>query len=317
MSKTQAISTVLMVIVIQIVVLLSTTDPQKTIVYKNTSVNEKLINSINNTETKPLINNYTFNKESIATKTLMLESSNTVSIKGPITQSSMALAMTELQEKASKLDKEDDLYLFMDTGGGSIFAGLDFIDFANSLPNNIVTVTKFAASMGFQIVQNMGKRYITPSGILMSHRATGGVEGQFDGELESQYKMIKEQIDRMDVIASARMEISYADYKSMIINEFWSNGFRSVNNKSADEVVNVRCGDSFVGSSKSTINTMFGPYEVELSKCPLIRGFISVKSLNKKAENLETTKMLKESYSNPSSFLKNYVKTNEIYKYMR
>ena len=127
-------------------------------------------------------------------KTVVLEKGNTVVIRSPVNSKSMSKAMFELNELSFKLNKEDKIYLVLDTPGGSVFAGLDFIDYAKALPQKIITITKFAASMGFQIVQNLDDRYITPSGTLMSHRASGGVSGQFDGELESRYKMIKENI---------------------------------------------------------------------------------------------------------------------------
>ena len=245
-------------------------------------------------------------------RTIILEESNTISIRGMVTSSSMAKAQQELAKKALLLGPEATIYLVMDTGGGSIFAGLDFIEFARAIKNPIVTITKFSASMGFQIVQHMGDRYILDTGVLMSHRASGGVRGQFDGELESRLEFYKDMFDRLELQSATRMGLDLNTYKSKIINEFWSTGFRSVSNKSADEVVRASCGETLSGAQIEAINTLFGTYNVTISKCPLIRGVLGIEPVGEHHDK-ESRNAVITSYSNPDIFLKEYVLTKKTF----
>lgn len=247
------------------------------------------------------------NSMSEASSKITLEASNTVVLKGPVNPRSVARVMMDLQEKDLKLPPGEPIYLVLYTPGGSIFAGLDLIDYAKSLDRDVHTVTLFAASMGFQIAQNLDKRYIKPSGTLMSHRARGGVQGQFDGELETRYKMVKAAIERLDYIASKRMNIEVPAYKKMILNEYWVHGSESVSQKAADEVVNLKCGKSLSGYKYVNAMTRFGRVKVTFSKCPLINGVIDVELSRSVSKDVE--KAVRMSFEDPRSYYMNYIKT--------
>jgi len=141
-----------------------------------------------------------------ASKTITLESKNIVVFRGPVTEKSASEVQTKILEMSHRLGKNKVIYLVLNTPGGSVGAGLDLIDFLRAIPQKVHTITLFAASMGFQFAQNMDKRYITPNGTLMSHRARlGGLGGQLDGELESRYKSFK---DFRTLFGSASVEFS-------------------------------------------------------------------------------------------------------------
>lgn len=253
-------------------------------------------------------------KTLIAERTLTLEDSNMVVLRGPVTAQSVAYVQREIYKMSRKLPKSTPIYLVLDTPGGSVFDGLDLIDFMKSIPQKVHTVTLFAASMGFQIAQNMEDRLIANQGTLMSHRAAlNGLGGQLDGELESRYAMIKRKVDYMDAVASKRMKMDVESYKSMIINEYWVHGFDSVNEKAADEVVNIRCGSSLTGTITSKVRTLFGMIDATFSKCPLIKapialGFRNVKD-QKKLEDL-----YEKSYLDKRGYVKSYINTGLHYK---
>lgn len=246
-----------------------------------------------------------------AEKTLQLEKSNTVVLKGPVTAQSVATVQNEIQHKAFKLSKTKPIYLVLDTPGGSVFAGLQLIDFIRSLDHKVHTVTLFAASMGFQIAQNLDTRYIGTSATLMSHRAKlGGFGGQLDGEFESRYLMIKRQVDYLDTIAANRMKLSLPQYKQLILNEYWVHGYDSIAQNAADEQVNLTCGQSMAGTKQSKVNTIFGQFEVKFSECPLIKAPLAVEYKGKHVKKL--TKIYNDMYNN-NKYLKEYILTNKHY----
>lgn len=248
-------------------------------------------------------------------ETLVLESKNTITLRGPVTGSSVDKAIKDLGAMSRNLSKSDKIYLVLDTPGGSIFDGLRLIDFMEAIPQEVKTVTLFAASMGFQIAQNNpGERLISRNGTLMSHRASGGLDGQFDGELETRYRMVKRKIDYLDTVASKRVGLDLDVYKEKIVNEWWIHGFDATEEKVADKMVLVACGESMEGTEDLVINTIFGPITVVFDKCPLASEPISV-SFSQIAPNAQNyvTAVFNEMINDKVKFVKGFIKTNKFY----
>lgn len=250
---------------------------------------------------------------------LILESKNTLILRTAVSEASVNKLQNELLEMSMNLSKNTPIYLVLDTPGGDVFAGLNLIDNLRAIPQKIYTVTLFAASMGFQIVQNSDVRYITNQGTLMSHRAKlGGLGGQLDGELESRYAMIKRKVDYLDAVASKRMGITIKEYKSLILNEYWVHGFDSTGDKAADKVVNLRCGKSLSGTKLETVNTFFGPVKVKFSECPIIRGPISVNYNNVDKNKLSEIKdVINKMLNYKNEYVKDLILTNKHSKYIK
>jgi ATP-dependent protease ClpP protease subunit len=248
-------------------------------------------------------------------KTINLEDDDTVVLKGPVTDDSVSAVEKRLQEISLKLSKNAHIRLVLDTPGGDITAGSDLIDFAKALPQKVDTISLFAASMGFQIAENLNTRYITRTGVLMSHRARlGGLEGQINGEFESRYKMIRRQVDFMELIASKRMGIDLETYRKKIVNELWVYGFDALEERVADETVAVTCGKSMTGSYSQVFNTMMGPVKVTFNKCPLIKAPESVElSQIVIGEQDKVEAAVRMAFNNQKKFVDEYITTNRFF----
>lgn len=251
------------------------------------------------------------------TRLVTLEKKDTVVLRGPVTGESVGALMREMSKISRNIAKTATIYLVLDTPGGSVPDGADFIDFLNSLPQKVTTVTLFAASMGFHIVENNpGERLIVRNGMLMSHRAAlSGLGGQFDGELETRYRMMKRQIDMLENNVATRMGLSLTDYKAKVKDELWVHGFDSVKEKVADAEVLVKCGSSYDGETiDMTLDTMFGPVTVTFDACPLIKTPIAVhlEGIQPNAR-LYVSAIVNDAFLNKQKFVKEWILTDKFH----
>jgi ATP-dependent Clp protease, protease subunit len=75
---------------------------------------------------------------------------------------------------------EKDIYLYINSPGGSVTAGMAIYDTIQFIPNDVVTVaTGLAASMGQFLLSSgtKGKRYATPHARILMHQPSGGIGG--------------------------------------------------------------------------------------------------------------------------------------------
>lgn len=229
-----------------------------------------------------------------AHKTIELNENNTINFNQAFTAQYVATKQLEAINKCSK-NANSDIYIVLYTPGGSISAGKLLFDTLNSLPCFFHTITIFAASMGYQTVQNLNKRYIIPSGTLMSHRASiSGLSGEVGGELDQILKLIKTEVKEMEIYASNRVGISLEKYRESIRDELWMTADESVKSNHADEVILVKCTESLLGTNIQTVDTFFGSFNVEFSDCPIITAPLSVQG------SREVQTKIQDYYSNLS-----------------
>ena len=77
-------------------------------------------------------------------------------------------------------DPAKDIWLYINSPGGSISAGMAIFDTMNWIPNDVATVAMgMAASMGQFLLSagTKGKRYATPHARVMMHQPSGGIGG--------------------------------------------------------------------------------------------------------------------------------------------
>ncbi|MCL2634090.1 MAG: ATP-dependent Clp protease proteolytic subunit [Oscillospiraceae bacterium] len=89
----------------------------------------------------------------------------------------------EIISQIEYLDRQNnkDIFLYINSPGGSVSAGLAIMDAMNRSKSDIATVcTGMAASMGAFLTAcgAKGKRYITPYAEMMIHQPLGGARGQ-------------------------------------------------------------------------------------------------------------------------------------------
>ena len=103
------------------------------------------------------------------------------------------------------LDAEDpgkDIYLYINSPGGSVTAGMAIFDTMNYIKSDVSTIcTGMAASMGAFLLAAgaKGKRFALPNSTIMIHQPLGGVQGQAsDIKIHTEYLlMIKEKLNKI------------------------------------------------------------------------------------------------------------------------
>lgn len=224
---------------------------------------------------------------------VLLTPMNTIVFRGEVDGNTVSRAQLELAALVAKRAGQPYfIYLVLDTPGGSIDDGEDFIQMAKTVPM-LKTITLFAASMGSAIVEALpGERLVTSNGVYMFHRAKGGLQGQFeDGELEVRLEFYKKLVRGMEQRSADRMSMSLVDYKKLVKDEFWTYGSESIKNKTADRVVEVICSKELIAKKENVeMSLFFFSVTLEYSGCPLIRVGKAVepeeKEELKKAKNL-------------------------------
>ena len=199
-------------------------------------------------------------------ETVVLSDSNMVVLNsevngesvGAVTSKAKALVAKQMGGLKGKLGmgKKCNIKLFLNTPGGSVQSGLELDEALTGMGCQVDTITLFAASTGFQIAQNLGERLILKNGVLMSHRAKGGFEGEFGGQapsqIESRFALWKSRLDELDAktVSRTKGKQTMASYQKQYASEMWLTGQQSVDQGYADRVVKVKCDSSLDGTTK-------------------------------------------------------------------
>lgn len=219
---------------------------------------------------------------SAGAKEVKLTADNTVVLRSSFNSSSVTKLKQDLLKLNANLKSGYPIYLVLYTPGGSIQKGLELFEFVKGLNRPVHTVTIFAASMGFQTVQSLGKRYILKYGVLMSHKARGGFAGEFGGglsQLDSRYGLWLRRVDMLDKVTVSRTggKQTLKSYRAAYDNELWLNGPEAVDQGYADALVTVSCDVTL--TSKRVLQVFdlgFFRIKAYFSGCPIITSPVSV-----------------------------------------
>ena len=96
----------------------------------------------------------------------------------------------------------EDIYIYINSPGGSITSGMAIYDTMNYIKSNTITICiGLAASMASIILSSGTKRYILPNGEVMIHQPLGGTQGQAT-DIKIQADRILKSKDKLNRILS-------------------------------------------------------------------------------------------------------------------
>lgn len=116
--------------------------------------------------------------------------------------------MAELSAEMLRLASvsSDDIFLIINSPGGSVTAGLMFYDMIQLIPNDVVTIGMgMCASMGQFLLTSgaPGKRFITPNARVLLHQPSGGYGGS-TSDISIQASLISKMKHQLASITASR-----------------------------------------------------------------------------------------------------------------
>lgn len=126
-----------------------------------------------------------------------------VFLVGPVTDQSANLVVAQLLFLESE-NPDKDISLYIDSPGGSVYAGLSIYDTMQFIKPDVYTICLgMAASMGAFLLAAgaKGKRFALPNSRIMIHQPSGGTNGTA-ADIEIQAKEILELRSRLNTILS-------------------------------------------------------------------------------------------------------------------
>ena len=174
-----------------------------------------------------------------AQQIITLQKNNFVSLDDTINDENIEKWSKQMNKLTS-----NPIYIYIDSTGGSVDAGLQFINNMNwhiKQGKTVNCIVKSAYSMAFVILQNCSNRYVMSSSTLMQHQISlGNLKGPLNN-LMNYLEMINSISNELDITVSKRLGLSLEDYRNKIKNDWWLTGNTAVSNKVADEMVIVGC----------------------------------------------------------------------------
>lgn len=143
-------------------------------------------------------------------------------LEGEVNDASAALVKAQILFLESE-DPEKDIWLYINSPGGSVSAGLGIYDVMNFVKPDVGTIcTGLAASMGAFLLSSgaKGKRFCLPSAEVMIHQPLGGAQGQAtDMEIACRHMMKTKK--RLTTIMAGNCGKPYDDIAADMERDFW------------------------------------------------------------------------------------------------
>lgn len=120
-------------------------------------------------------------------------------------------------------DSEKDIYMYINSPGGVVTAGMAIVDTMNFVKSNIQTVVMgLAASMATIIASSgtKGKRFMLPNAEYLIHQPMGGAQGQ-QTEIEIAYQQITKTRHRLAKVLAENSNQPLERVEKDIERDYW------------------------------------------------------------------------------------------------
>lgn len=159
-------------------------------------------------------------------------------LEGEVTDQSAALIKAQLLFLESE-DPSKDIYLYINSPGGSVTAGMGVYDTMNLVKPDVATVcTGLAASMGAFLLSSgaRGKRYVLPNAEVMVHQPIAGTQGQVT-DMAIAMRRLERMKDRLTQIMAANCGKKPEEIGPDLERDHWLDAGEAVAYGLADEIM--------------------------------------------------------------------------------
>lgn len=181
---------------------------------------------------------------SVFAKTIDLTTENVLPLLGPIddaTAFSVIFKLAALNEM--KTDKP--IYMYIDSPGGSVVSANLIIDTVKLSRRPVHTVSIFAASAAFNIVQALGSRFIVERTLFLTHNAY--IANFRINELSiERIDQAKQYLFSIYAVSAKRLGLSDKEYQDFMESETLVRGENILKINAADRIVNVDCSKEII-----------------------------------------------------------------------
>ena len=136
-------------------------------------------------------------------------------------------------------DSEKPIWLYINSPGGSVYAGLSIYDTMQMIPNDVCTFSVgLSASMGTILLTAgaKGKRYALPNSTMMMHSVSGGGGGTV-ADIQIQAKEMLRINDKLTKIMALHTGQSESKVKKDEDRDFWMDAEQAVDYGLVDQVI--------------------------------------------------------------------------------
>ena len=147
-------------------------------------------------------------------------------------------------------DSTKDIYLYINSPGGSITAGMAIYDTMQYVPNDVVTVgIGMCASMGQFLLSSgtKGKRYATPNTRILLHQPHGGFGGTA-ADIQTQAELINSMKKQLATLTAAQTGKSVEQIREDGDRDRWFTAQEALDYGFIDHIQEYAAGATGVGA---------------------------------------------------------------------
>ncbi len=164
-----------------------------------------------------------------------------VFLVGPVNDATANLVVAQLLFLESE-NPDKDVFLYINSPGGSVSAGLSIFDTMNFIKPDVSTLCLgMAASMGSFLLMAgaRGKRFALPNARVMIHQPSGGAQGQAT-DIEIQAREIIKTREQLNRIYAERTGQSVERIAADMERDYWMNPVEARDYGLIDQVLDKR-----------------------------------------------------------------------------
>lgn len=168
---------------------------------------------------------------------------NIILLDGEITDDKANIVIGELLYLNSQ--NSDDIYMYINSPGGSVTAGMAIYDTMNFIDNDVCTIcVGMCASMAAFLLSSgaKGKRYALQNSEVMIHQPIGGAQGQAT-EIQIAAERILKLKDKMNRLLSNNTRQSLSKIKRDTERDYFMDADEALNYGIVDEILSKKNSD--------------------------------------------------------------------------